>query len=65
MIPFNELDEWIGKPKEQIDFAIESSKKHNMFRSAKRLEEIKEILFGNTVLPQFKPLTKERKESDV
>jgi len=66
MIPNYMINEWVGRPKENIDHMItyfeDLQLKHPLDRydkkNLKNLLEIREIIFGNSVLPQFAYLAK-------
>ncbi len=66
MIPNYMINEWVGKPKENIDQLItyfEDLKLKQPIgrydkKNLKNLLEIREIIFGDSVLPQFAYLTK-------
>ena len=66
MIPNYMINEWVGRPKENIDHMITYFEdlllKHPLGRydkkNLKNLLEIREIIFGDSVLPQFAYLAK-------
>jgi len=66
MIPNYMINEWVGKPKENIDHMIKYFEDLKLKqpigrydkKNLKNLLEIREIIFGDSVLPQFAYLAK-------